>query len=107
MAFGVENITSNVVMETKGLNISQLPSLVIEKHNSSLKSKGLSNGDKCTQYGNSRHVHNRCFKLHRYLEWWHELQAKKKRDITTLKNGTGKVVVVTIESQLSNIPPPQ
>lgn len=47
----VENITSDAVMATKGSKFGKLPTLVDEKYNSSLKSNGLSNGDKCTHCG--------------------------------------------------------
>ena len=45
-----------------------------------------------------------CFKLHGYLESWHELQVKKKKCNTTPDEGISRVVAVTIEPQFSLIP---
>lgn len=104
MTSGAENITSGAVMATKGSKFGQLPTLVAGKNNSFSKSKGSSDGGRCTHCGNVRHTRDTCFKLHGYPEWWHELQAKKKKDNTTLEEGTGKAAVVTAESQLSLIP---
>ena len=104
MASRAKIITSGAVMATKSSKPSQLPMLVTGKHNSSSKSKGPSNGGKCTHCGNTKHTRDTCFKLHVYPEWWHELQAKKKRDTTTLEEGTGKAAIVMAESQLSLIP---
>ena len=104
MASGVDNTTSDAIMATKGSKFGQLPTLVAGKHNSVLKSKGPSDGGKCTRCGNVRHNRDTCFKLHGYPKQWHELQAKKKKDTTTLEEGTGKAVVVTVESQLSLCP---
>ena len=93
-----------VVIATKGSKFGKLPTLVAGKHNSVLKSKGPFDGGKCTHCGNVRHTRDTYFKLHGYPKWWHELQAKKKKDTTTPEEGTGKAVVVTTESQLSLCP---
>ena len=79
MASGVDNTTSDAIMATKGSKFGQLPTLVAGKHNSVLKSKGPSDGGKCTHCGNVRHTRDTYFKLHGYPKWWHELQAKKKK----------------------------
>lgn len=73
MTSGAENITSDAVMATKGSKFGQLPTLVAGKNNSFSKSKGLSDGGRCTHCGNVRHTRDTCFKLHGYPEWWHEL----------------------------------
>ena len=39
-----------------------------------------------------------------YPNWWHELQARKKKDNTTTKKGTGRAAVLIVEPQLSLIP---
>jgi len=79
MTYEAENITSGVVLGTKGTKFGELPTLGVGKHNSVLKSKGPSNGGKCAYRGNARHTSDTYFKLHGYPEWRHELQAKKKR----------------------------
>jgi len=104
MTSGAENTTSGAVMATKGSKFDQLPIWVAKKHNSVLKLKGPSDGGKCRHCGNVIHTHDTCFKLHGYPEWWHELQAKKKKNTPTLEEGTSKVVAVTVESQLSLCP---
>ncbi|KAK6924912.1 Retrotransposon Copia-like, N-terminal [Dillenia turbinata] len=71
------------------------------KSGMSSKSRTSSNGIKCSHCGNSKHTRENCFKLHGYLDWWHELQARKCHD----KDKTeGKVAMVTIEPQLSLTP---
>ncbi|WVZ03292.1 hypothetical protein V8G54_024098 [Vigna mungo] len=104
MTSRAEYITSGAVMATKGSKAGQQPTLVARKHNSILKSKGPFDGGKCTHCENARHIRDTCFKLHGYPEWWHELQAKKKKETTSLEEGTGKAAVVTAESRLSLVP---
>ena len=67
---------------------------------------------KCSHCGNSKHTRDTCFKLHGYPDWWHELQANRRRDgngndggaIKNAANGTGKATIASAESQLSLIP---
>ena len=67
---------------------------------------------KCSHCGNSKHTRDTCFKLHGYPDWWHELQAKRRRDgngkdggaSKNAANGTGKAAIASAESQLSLIP---
>ena len=61
-------------------------------------------GGKCTHYGNTKHTRDTYFKLHGYPNWWHELQARKKKDNRTAEKGMGRAVVVIVEPQLSLIP---
>lgn len=102
-ASGVETLTIDVIMTTKGSNYGQQPE-VTGKHNFSSKSKGPSTGSKCTHCENAKHTHDTYFKLHGYSEWWHELQARIKKDPTTLEDNAGKAVVATTEPHLSLIP---
>ncbi|XP_014506211.1 uncharacterized protein LOC106765963 [Vigna radiata var. radiata] len=104
MTSRAEYMTSGAVMATKGSKAGQQPTLVVGKHNSILKSKGPFDGGKCIHCGNARHTRDTCFKLHGYPEWWHELQAKKKKETTSPEEGTGKAAVVTAESRLSLVP---
>lgn len=46
-----------------------------------------------------------CFKLNGYPDWWHELQARKKRDFTGTDGSTGQAALVVAEPHLSLIPP--
>ncbi|RDX77444.1 hypothetical protein CR513_42438, partial [Mucuna pruriens] len=64
-------------------------------------SRGISNprnkgaamdGEGCTHCENKKHTRDTCFKLHGYLECWHNLKAKKSREIAA---SLGRVVVVT------------
>ncbi|XP_057477568.1 uncharacterized protein LOC130765223 [Actinidia eriantha] len=82
------------------------------KYYSTFKSKGPSDGTKCSYCGNLKHTRDTCFKLHGYPDWWHELQAKRRQDGSgkdggTSKNATsstGKAAIVSVEPQLSLIP---
>lgn len=62
------------------------------KTNSISKTRIPSDGQKCSHCGGSKHTRETCFKLHGYPEWWHELQAKKKRDGGSGKGGQAEVV---------------
>ncbi|XP_040990746.1 uncharacterized protein LOC121237889 isoform X2 [Juglans microcarpa x Juglans regia] len=112
MASGAEATSGGVVMATKGIKSRQFQTLVKSgslslsggKSNSSARPKGQSDGGKCTHCGNAKHTRDTCFKLHGYPDWWHELQARKKRDPAAIEEGTGRAVVVTAEPQLSLIP---
>ena len=102
MALGAKAAASGAVMATKGVKSAQSHTLV--KSGSSLRSKGHSDGNKCTHCGSTKHSRETCFKLHGYHDWWHELQARKKRDAPVIEDGTGRAAVANAASQLSLIP---
>ncbi|XP_073265014.1 uncharacterized protein [Populus alba] len=104
MIAGAETATSGAVMTIKGSRFGQPPTLVMGKHNLSFKLKGPFDGGKCTHCGNTKHTRETCFKLHGYPEWWHELQARRKKGNTLPDEGTGRAATVTAEPQLSLIP---
>ncbi|KAL6349124.1 hypothetical protein AAG906_033780 [Vitis piasezkii] len=79
-------------------------SLSSGKSNSSSKTKTPSDGMKCTHCGNSIHTRDTCFKLHGYLDWWNDFQARKKRETSVNDDHTRKAVVVTCDPSLSLIP---
>ena len=81
MASGAEAIFGGAIMAAKGSKSGQFGSLSLSgvKPNSS-KPKGQSDRSKCTHCGSTKHTRDTCFKLDRYPDWWHELQARKKRD---------------------------
>lgn len=93
MISGVEAVASGAVMAIKGVKSGQS-----QKSGSFSRSKGHSDGNKCTHCGSTKHTRETCFKLHGYPDWWHELQARKKPDVP------GRAAVATAESQLSLIP---
>jgi len=49
----------------------------------------------CTHFGNIKQTWETYFKLHRYPEWWHEIKAKKKREIGANEN-TSQAAFVSI-----------
>lgn len=65
------------------------------------KSKPQSDGAKCTHCGSMKHTHETCFKLHGYLEWWNDFQARKKCERNGTNEGMGRAVVASAEPQLS------
>ena len=67
MVSGAEAVASGVVTAIKGVKSGHSQTLL--KSGSSSRSKGHSDGNKCTQT---------YFKLHGYPDWWHKLQARKK-----------------------------
>ena len=89
-------------MATKEVKPGQPQTLV--KLGSSTKNKSQIDGGKCTHYGNTKHTRDTCFKLHGYLDWWHELQSRKKKDNTTIEEGMGWATMVITKPQLSLIP---
>ncbi|KAJ8625751.1 hypothetical protein MRB53_034281 [Persea americana] len=95
----VEAVTSGAVMAIKGVKSSQS-----QKSGSSSRSKGHADGNKCTHCGSTRHTRDTYFKLHGYPDWWHELQARKKRDAPATEDVLGRAAMATAESQLSLIP---
>ena len=102
MVSGAEVVTSGAVMATKGVRSGQSQTLL--KSGSSSRSRGHFDGNKCTHCGSTKHTRETCFKVHGYPDWWHELQARKKRDASTIEDVKGRVAVATTESQLSLIP---
>ena len=93
MISGAETVASGAVMAIKGV-----------KSGSSSRSKGHSSGNKCTHCGSTKHARETCFKLHGYPDWWHELQARKKRDAPATEDVPGRAAVAAVEPQLSLIP---
>ena len=102
MISGAEVVTSGAVMATKGMRSGQSQTLL--KSGSSSRSRGHFDGNKCTHCGSTKHTRETCFKAHGYPNWWHELQARKKRDAYATEDVRGRVAVATAESQLSLIP---
>ena len=98
-----------MVMNSKGLKAgpydtplkTRFLSLSNDKPNPSVKMTDPSDGMKCTHCGNAKHTRETCFKLHGYLDCWHDLQKRKKRD-TPMSNGSiRRVAIVTGEPSLS------
>jgi hypothetical protein len=67
------------------------------------KSRATSDSTKCSHCGGAKHTHETCFKLHGYLDWWHELQARKRRDGNGGNIGHAAVATAA-EPHLSLIP---
>ena len=44
------------------------------------KKKGKGPKEGCTHCGNTKHTRKTCFKLHEYLEWWHDLKKNRETD---------------------------
>ncbi|KAJ0077247.1 hypothetical protein Patl1_36424 [Pistacia atlantica] len=103
MITGSANGVSSAILATKRLRLGSSahpPTMHNGKHKSCASSDGL----KCSHCGNSRHTRDTCFKLHGYLDWWNDLEAKKGRDLGTKDAGSGQPIVVTVEPQLSFTP---
>ncbi|KAJ8630065.1 hypothetical protein MRB53_023388 [Persea americana] len=64
MALGAKAAASGAVMATKGVKSAQSHTLV--KSGSSSRSKGQSDGNKCTHCGSTKHSRETYFKLHGY-----------------------------------------
>uniref|UniRef100_A0A2N9FXX4 Integrase catalytic domain-containing protein n=1 Tax=Fagus sylvatica TaxID=28930 RepID=A0A2N9FXX4_FAGSY len=95
-------VASGAVMAIKGIKSGQSQTLL--KSGSFSRSKGHSDGNKCTHCGSTKHTRDTCFKLHGYPDWWHELQARKKRDAPAPEDVPGRAAVAMADSQLSLIP---
>ena len=93
MISGAEVVTSGVVMATKGVRSGLSQTFL--KSGSSSRSRGHFDGNKCTHYGSTKHTRETCFKVHGYPDWWHELQARKKRDASATEDVRGRVAVAT------------
>ncbi|XP_058082693.1 uncharacterized protein LOC131230751 [Magnolia sinica] len=91
------------MLASKGLKLGLSGSASQHTGKSSSKASTSSDGLKCFHCGNTNHTRENCFQLHGYPDWWHELQARKKRDGTA--KGAGKAVMATAEPYLSLIPP--
>ncbi|KAF5464121.1 hypothetical protein F2P56_014227 [Juglans regia] len=102
MVSGAEAVASGAVMAIKGIKSGQSQPLL--KSGSYSRSKGHSDGNKCTHCGSTKHTRDTCFKLYGYPDWWHELQARKKRDTPAIEDVPGRAAVATADSHLSLIP---
>ncbi|KAL6333388.1 hypothetical protein AAG906_028573 [Vitis piasezkii] len=100
--FGAMFFASGAIMTIKKVKSGFSQTLL--KSGSSLRSKGHSDGIKCTHCGSTKHTRETYFKLHGYPDWWHELQTRKKRDAHVTKDVLGRAAVTIVESQLSLIP---
>lgn len=97
-----------VVMTSKGIKAGHyhtpsktwVLSLSNGKSNPCSKSKAPSDGMKCTHYGNTKHTSETCFKLNGYPNWWHDLQAQKKRE-APIEDNTRRAFVVIGDPLLS------
>ncbi|KAK3004952.1 hypothetical protein RJ639_020199 [Escallonia herrerae] len=104
-----DDIVHSAVMISKGQKSQQQPSLQLAsngKHNFSTKPKSQGEEVGCTHCGHPKHNRDTCFKLHGYPEWWHDLKAKKKRDVgrAALMNTGDTSAAAYTEPQLSLIP---
>ncbi|KAF3961072.1 hypothetical protein CMV_014272 [Castanea mollissima] len=102
--------TPGAVMASKGIKGShyqtpvKLGALSLSNGKSSSKTKTPSDGMKCAHCGNSKHTRDTCFKIHGYLDWWNDFQARKKREASTTDDHTRGAAVVTCDPLLSLIP---
>ncbi|KAJ0008292.1 hypothetical protein Pint_30478 [Pistacia integerrima] len=77
----LDNIRADVMTthDTDGLQGAVLASkaltLTTSAHGKSAKNRNSTDGRKCSDCGNQKHTRENCFKLHGYLDWWHDLQA--------------------------------
>ncbi|KAK3007336.1 hypothetical protein RJ639_016752 [Escallonia herrerae] len=104
-----DDIVHSAVMISKGQKSQQQPSLQLAsngKQNFSTKPKSQGEEVGCTHCGQPKHTRDTCFKLHGYPEWWHDLKAKKKRDVgrAALMNTGDTSAAAYTEPQLSLIP---
>ncbi|KAJ8639112.1 hypothetical protein MRB53_015806 [Persea americana] len=83
---------------------SQSLSLHGGKSGSNSKSRAPSDSTKFSHCGGAKNTRDTCFKLHGYPDWWHEIQARKRRDGSENDDSTGKAAVATTEPHLSLIP---
>jgi hypothetical protein len=102
MVSGAEAVTSGAVMAIKAVRFSQ--PLISLKPGSSLRFIGHSNGNKCTHCGSTKNTQDNFFKLHDYLYWWHELQARKKQNAPAFAGVPGRAAIATTDTHLSLIP---
>ena len=94
MTFGGD-IALSAIMVSKGLNHEKL------------KPKYQPDEGKCTHYSSLKHTCETCFKLHGYPEWWNDFQAKKKRESTSINEGTKRKVFANAKLYLSLIAKPE
>ncbi|KAK3005339.1 hypothetical protein RJ639_015952 [Escallonia herrerae] len=104
-----DDIVHSAVMISKGQKSQQQPSLQLAsngKQNFSTKPKSQGEEVGCTHCGHPKHTRDTCFKLYGYPEWWHDLKAKKKRDVgrAALMNIGDTSAAAYTEPQLSLIP---
>ena len=98
--------TSDVVLTTKGLKLSSTNtnSVAVSSHGKSTtasKSQSVPDGMKCSHCGNQRHTSENCLKKNDYLDWWYELQTKKKNDLAGADANKGKMVIMSVVPHLS------
>lgn len=108
MNTGDHELTPGAVLASRGLKLGpSAPSGSASSHTgkSSSKIRNSSDGLKCSHCGSTKHIRENCFQLHGYPDWWHELQARKKRDAASTTESKGKAAVAAAEPYLSLIPP--
>ena len=72
--------------------------------NKTTKTRTTNDGRKCSHCGNQKHTRENCFQLHGYPDWWHDIQARKRRDGAGTTGSPGKAAVVAVaEPNLSLI----
>jgi hypothetical protein len=93
------------VLASRGLKLGF--SGPVPQHTGKFASKTRSSSDslKCSHCGNMKHTRENCFQLHGYPDWWHELQARKKKETGGTAEGTGKAAIATAKPYLSLTPP--
>jgi len=88
------------VLASKGLM------LINSTLNKTTKTRTTNDARKCSHCGNQKHIRENCFQLHGYPDWWHDLQARKRRNGACTTGSPSKVaVVVATEPHLSVIQP--
>ena len=98
--------TSDVVLTTKGLKLSSTNtnSIAVSSHGKSTtasKSQTVPDGMKCFHCGNQHHTSENCLKKNGYLDWWYELQTKKKKDLAGADANKGKMTIMSVVPHLS------
>ncbi|KAK2982003.1 hypothetical protein RJ640_007595, partial [Escallonia rubra] len=104
-----EDLRQSVIHDLKGTKVTATTfTLAGFKWKTEFFTKPKSQGEEvsCTHCGHPKHTRDTCFKLHGYPEWWHDLKAKKKRDVgrAALVNTGDTSAAASMESQLSLIP---
>jgi len=88
------------VLASKGLM------LINSTLNRTTKTRTTNDARKCSHCFNQKHIRENCFQLHGYLDWWHDLQARKRRNGAGTTGIPGKAaVVVATKPHLSVIQP--
>jgi hypothetical protein len=88
------------VLASKGLMLSN------STLNKTTKTRTTNDAKKCSHCGNQKHTRENYFLLHGYPDWWHDLQARKRRNGAGTTGSPGKATVVAAtEPHLSLIQP--